>query len=229
MTMTAGSPSLRRRVITVTRTSGTAAGDPAATDYAYLESSYDAMPLGVQAFIPASDPGTGGIPAALLGMTRTDDPVMKAGWRGDNLGSIAESAKAICALMGPYSLGGSKALWLSTYNWFRLEQELESLGRVMYDPESTKVFGTPAIRLLTPNGSVPVVSDPYTPNTAGFRLDHSEIEVHHVKPIIHIVDDDGLTAVRMTSDDGIQVDIRSWTENIIQRPFTCGRFPITAL
>lgn len=214
-------------VLTVTRNSGTVAGDPAANDYLYLESSYDALPYGVQAFIPAADPGTGSVPAALLGMTRTDDPVMKAGWRGDNKGSIAESAKDLAATMGQYFTSSTSALWLSRYNWFRLEQELSGEGRVVRDQRAEAVFGTPALSLITPEGAVPVVSDPYCPNDAGFMLDHEQIEVHHVDPLIHIVEDDGLPALRMTADDGIEVRIRGWSENIFQRPFKCGRFPIS--
>lgn len=213
-------------VITVTRSSGTSAGDPAATDFAYLESSYDALPKGIQAFIPASDPGVGGVPAALFGMTRTDDPVMKAGWRGTWEGSIEESAKNLAALMGQYFTSEASGLWLSRYNWFRLEQELTAQNRKIMDQKATAYFGTPALALLTPEGEVPVMADPFCPNDAGFLLDHEQIEVHHVDPVIHVVDDDGLGALRMTADDGIEIRLRGWSENIIQRPFKCGRFPV---
>ena len=214
--------------ITVLRLSGSGSGtDPAVNDYVYLEGAYDAMPLGVSAFIPASDPGTGGVPAALLGMTRTDDPVMKAGWRGTWQGSIEESAKYLVTLMGQYFDRFSSALWLSDYNWFRLEQELTAQGRKVIDARATQVFGSPALALLTPGGEVPVVADSYLDNSTGFILDMSAIEVHHLDNLIHIVDDDGLGLVRQAADDGVEIRFRSWSENIIQRPFKCGRFPIT--
>lgn len=212
-------------VITVTRVAGTTT-DPAVNDYVYLEGAYDAFPLGVQAFIPASDPGTGGVPASLLGMTRTDDPVMKAGWRGDWQGSISESAKALAADMGQYFDSVNSALWLSRYNWYRLEQELTAEGRVVRDQTATARFGTPGLVLQTPEGDVTVVSDPYCPNDAGFFLDGSTWETHHLDPLIHVIDDDGLVAIRMTSDDGIEIRLRSWSENICQRPFKNGRFQI---
>jgi hypothetical protein len=214
--------------IALTRMSGAGAGvDPAANDYVYLEGAYDAAPLGVSAFIPASDPGTGSVPATLLGMTRTDDPVMKAGWRGTWQGSIEESAKYLIALMGQYFDRFNSCLWLSDYNWFRLEQELTAQGRKVIDARATQVFGSPALALLTPGGEIPVVADSYLDNSTGFILDMSAIEVHHLDNLIHIVDDDGLGLIRQSADDGVEIRFRSWSENIIQRPFKCGRFPIT--
>jgi hypothetical protein len=210
--------------LTVTRLSSTT--DAAALDYLYLEGAYDAFPLGVQAFLPATDPGVSGVPATLLGMTRTDDPVMKAGWRGDWQGSITETAKALAADMGQYMDSTTTALWLSRYNWFRLEQEQTAEGRVIRDQSATARFGSPGLVLQTPEGDVTVVSDPYCPQNAGFFLDNSTWETHHLDPLIHVVDDDGNVAIRQTADDGIEIRLRSWSENICQRPFKNGRIQI---
>lgn len=207
--------------ITVTRLTGST--DPAANDYVYMSGTYDSFPLGVDAFIPASDPGTGGVPASLLGMTRTDDPVMKAGWRVGWQGSIEETIKLLCALMGQYVDQESSVCWVSHYNWFRLEQELTAQGRKVIDARATQVFGSPALLILTPDGNIPVVRDPYLANDRFYVLDMSEIEVHHLDPLIHVADDDGLGAIRQTADDGIEIRLRHWGENIIQRPFKCGR------
>lgn len=208
-------------VITVSRQSGT--DDPAANDYVYTEGSYDAFPLGVGAFIPASDPGTGGVPATLLGMTRTDDPVMKSGWRVDWQGSIEETAKYLVSLMGQYFDRENTVMWVSRANWFRLEQELTAQGRKVIDARATQVFGSPALLLITPEGEIPVVSDSYMVQDCFYLLDMSTIEVHHLDNLIHIVDDDGLSLIRQTADDGVEIRFRSWSENIIQRPFKCGR------
>lgn len=214
----------RTGVLTVTRESSTT--DTAQNDYLYLEGSYDAFPLGVSAFIPADDPGSNGVPTSLLGMTRTDDPVMKAGWRGAWQGSIEESAKLLVADMGQYFDSMDSALWLSRYNWFRLEQELAAQGRVVRDQSAQARFGTPGIILQAPEGDVTVVSDPYCPPDAGFLLNNSTWETHHLDPLIHVVDDDGLPAIRQAADDGIEIRLRSWSENICQRPFQNGRFEI---
>jgi len=211
-------------VITILQVSG--ALDPAVSYYVYLEGAYDAFPLGVQAFLPASDPGTGGVPASLLGMTRTDDTVMKAGFRGTWQGSITETAKLLAADMGQYFDSTESALWLSRYNWFRLEQEQEAAGRVVRDQSAIARFGAPGLVLQTPEGDVTVVSDPYCPSDAGFMLNNSTWETHHLDPLIHVIDDDGLAAIRQTSDDGIEIRLRHWGENICQRPFQNGRIQI---
>jgi hypothetical protein len=209
--------------VTVTRVTGTTGSDPAPDDYVYMKDTYDAFPLGVSAFIPGSDPGVNGVPAALLGMTRTDDPVMKAGWRVTWQGSIEETIKFLCALMGQYVDNESTVCWVSHYNWFRLEQELTAQNRKVIDARATQVFGSPALLILTPDGNIPVVRDPYLENDVFYVLDMSEIEVHHLDPVLHIADDDGLGAIRQTADDGIEIRMRHWGENIIQRPFKCGR------
>lgn len=209
-------------VITMDRTTGSS-NDWAANDYIFQDGNYDAVVNGVQAWIPSADPAT-----TLLGMTRTDDPVMKAGWRGDDEGSIEESALALCADMGQYFNDAASGLWLSRYNWFRLERELESKNRKVVDSKASEYFGTPALVLLTPEGEVPVMADPFCPSDAGFLLDHSSWEIHHMEGLPHVVVDDGLTAVRTgDTSPGIKIQFRAWWEVVCFRPFSNGRFPIS--
>lgn len=214
-------------VITVTRLTGSGAGvDPAVSDYVYMNATYDSFPIGMDGFVPASDPGTGGVPATILGMTRTDDPTMKAGWRVTWQGSIEETIKYECALMGQYVNQESTVCWISRYNWFRLEQELTAQNRKIIDARATQVFGSPALLILTPEGDIPVVADPYLGNDRGYLLDMAVIETHHLDNLIHVVDDDGLSLIRQTSDDGVEIRFRSWSENLVTQPFRCGRFQI---
>jgi hypothetical protein len=214
-------------VITVTRLTGAGAGvDPATNDFVYQNGTYDSFPLGIDAFIPASDPGSGGVPATLLGMTRTDDPTMKSGWRVTWQGSIEETAKFLAAIMGQYVDAENSVCWVSRFNWFRLDQELTAQNRKVIDARATQVFGSPALLLITPEGNIPVVADPYLGNDRGYILEMSQLEVHHLDGLIHVADDDGLGAIRQASDDGIEIRLRSWGENICQRPFQCGRFQI---
>lgn len=213
--------------ITVTRLTGAGAPvDPAVADFVYQNATYDGFPLGVDAFIPSADPGTGGVPATLLGMTRTDDPTMKSGWRATWQGSIEETVKFLAAIMGQYLDQENSVCWISRFNWFRLDQELTAQNRKIIDARATQVFGSPALLLITPEGNIPVVADPYLPNDRGYILEMSQIEVHHLDGLIHVADDDGLGAIRQTADDGIEIRLRSWSENIIQKPFNCGRFQI---
>lgn len=213
--------------VTVTRLTGSGAGvDPAANDYVYLKDAYDAFPLGVAAFIPATDPGVGGVPTTLLGMDRSTDVEMKSGWRVSWQGSIEETIKFLCATMGQYVDQENSVCWVSHYNWFRLEQELTAQNRKVIDARATQVFGAPALLILTPDGNIPVVRDPYLGNDCAYILDMSTIEVHHLGPVLGMTDEDGLTALRQTADDGIEIRMRHLGENIVQRPFKCGRAEI---
>jgi hypothetical protein len=138
-------------------------------------------------------------------------------------GSIEETAKYLVSLMGQYFDRENTVMWVSRHNWFRLEQELTAQGRKVIDARATQVFGSPALLLLTPEGEIPVVADSYMRQDCFYLLDMSTIEVHHLDNLIHIVDDDGLSLIRQTADDGVEIRFRSWSENIIQRPFKCGR------
>lgn len=213
-------------VITVSRVAGTTT-DPAANDYVYLEGAYDAFPLGVAAFITSTDPGVSGVPTSLLGLTRTDDVTMKSGWRTDYQGSITETAKLLAADMGQYFDSQSTTMWLSRYNWFRLEQEQEATGRVVRDQSAQARFGAPGLVLQTPEGDVTCVSDPYAPHDAFYFLNGETWETHHLDPLLHVIDDDGLAAIRQTDDDGIEIRLRHMGENLCQRPFMNGRGAIT--
>jgi hypothetical protein len=210
----------------LSRTSGSS-NDWAVSDFLYADGSYDSYLKGVSAYVPSAVPGTGGVAASLNGQDRTADPEALAGWRGTWEGSIEESAKLLCAIMGPYVNRAASALWLSEYNWFRLEQELSAQNRKVMDVKAEAAFGTPALVLLTPKGSVPVMADPFCPNSDGFLLDHSTWEIHHMEPLPHVVMDDGLSMLRATSEDSVEIRFRAWTEAVCTRPMNNGRFPIT--
>ena len=211
--------------VTVERVSGTA-DDVVANDYIYLKDMYDAFPYGVAAVLPATTPGTGGVPASIYGLDRTVDVEMRSGWRATWQGSIEETIKFLCATMGQYVDQENSVCWVSHYNWFRLEQELTAQNRKVIDARATQVFGSPALLILTPDGNIPVVRDPYLGNDVAYILDMSTIEVHHLGPVLGLTDEDGLSALRMTDEDGIEIRFRHLGDNIIQRPFKCGRAEI---
>lgn len=227
-----GSQTTPTATLTVTRLTGAGAGvDPAPNDFVYQADTYGQFPLGVDAFIPKFDPGSAaaiaaGIPTTILGLDRSVDVEMRSGFRVTWQGSIEETLKYLCAVMGPYVDNENSVCWISHYNWFRLEQELTAQNRKVIDARATQVFGSPALLILTPDGNIPVVRDPYLKNDRAYVLDMSQIEVHHLGPVLGMTDEDGLQALRMTQDDGIEIRIRHMGENIIQRPFQCGRAEI---
>lgn len=209
--------------LTVTRQAGTATGDPAATDWIYNYGFYGLAPKGIGAWIPSTDPSA----TTFFGMDRSDEPQMKAGWRGTWEGSIQASAERLVSVMAPYFDPEFSALWLSNYRWWQLKEELTAQGRFYVDQTKSMEFGTSALRMNTPSGDIPVLCDPYCPSDTGWLLRHEDIEVHSTGPLIHLADED-LTALRLSDADGLEVRFRSAAEYAIPRPFMNGRFPISS-
>lgn len=211
--------------LTLTRFSG-AADDWAINDYLYNYGFYDSAMKGVRAFITDSTPGTGGVPASLFSLDRTDEPEMKSGWRGIWQGTIHETILHLVSVMGQYFSPEFSSVWVSPANWFRLAQELRSIGCLMFDSDRSKSFGTKAIVFAAPGGDVTVVSDPFCPNTDAFLLRHSDIDILTTGPLIHLADED-LEALRLSNSDGLEMRYRSLAQMIIPYPFHCGRAPIS--
>lgn len=209
-------------VLTVTRVAGSVTGDPAATDWIYNYKFYGEAPKGIGAWIPATDPSA----TTFFGMDRSDEPQMKAGWRGTWEGSIQASAERLVSVMSPYLDVEFSAMWLSAYRWWQLKEELTAQGRFYIDETKSLEFGTSALRMIFPNGSVPVMCDPYCPNDTGWLLRHSDIEVHSTGPLIHLADED-LSQLRLSDADGVEIRYRSAAEYAVPRPIHSGRFPIS--
>jgi hypothetical protein len=181
---------------------------------------------GVQSFITASKPGTGGVPASLFGMDRTDEPEMKSGWRGTWEGSIQDTIMRLASVMGQYVDPDFSSVWLSSTKWYQLQTELKASGTLNYNTDKRKEFGTNVITFNTPQGDVNVASDPFCPSTDVFLLRHGDIEIHTTGPLIHLADED-VEALRLSDADGLEVRYRSLAQLIIPYPFLCGRAPLS--
>lgn len=220
-------------VITATRVAG-AADDVAVNDYIYPQGAvsgatnfYDAGLKGVDAWITSVKPGTGAVPATLYGMDRTDEPEMKAGWRGVDQGSIMDSAECLVSdVMSQYMDPEFSALWLNTGNWYRLKQELTADGRFFEDQEKSMKWGTKVLKMITPAGDVAVACDPYAPSDTGFILDHSTWEINTTGELIHLAEED-LEALRLSDADGLEIRYRSMAVMRCKEPWKNGRFPIS--
>lgn len=211
--------------LTLSRTSG--AGDEwLAGDYIYRYGFYDAGMKGIQAWLPATTPGTGSVPATLFGMDRTDEPEMKSGFRGVWQGSIRETILHLVSVMGQYYSPQFSSVWVSPANWFRLSQELLSIGALTYNTEKERSFGTKVITFACPGGDVNVVADPFCPSTDVFLLRHSDIDIVTTGPLIHLANED-LDALRLSDADGLEMRYRSLAQMIVPYPFHCGRAPIS--
>lgn len=197
-------------------------------DFIFVDGNRDLMLTGIQSYIPASDPGVGGVPATLNGVDRTERPNLLAGWRGTDEGSIEESAKSLVSKMGRYGKMPTSALWLSYSNWRKLEAELGA--RAYRDEKAAARFNTSALILQTPKGDVPVVAGPYVPSTFGLLADHSNARLYHLGAFPHMRMDGGHAGVRLSwasDEDGEGIEYRAWPEFVVPDCSGYGRFPIS--
>lgn len=211
--------------LSLSRTSGTA-DDWAINDYLYMDGFYDASINGVQSFITASTPGTGGVPTTLYSLVRTDEPEMKSGWRGVYQGSIHETIESLCSVMGQYIDTDFSACWLSSGRWFELKQELSAMGRFVKNDQKSLQFGTGVMTLTTTSGDINIAMDPYCPSSDAFLLRHDDIEIHTTGPLIHLGNED-LDALRLSNADGLEIRFRSLAQSLIAHPFLHGRAPLS--
>lgn len=208
-------------VLTVTRTTG-AANDVAATDKIFRSGFKNTGMTGLGLWVPSSDPSS----TPFMGVDRSDEPQFLGGWRGTWEGSISESAERLVNVMSQYFQPDFSSLWLSSYRWYQLKEELTAQGRFYKDDLKSQEFGTVTLTMDTPGGPVPVAMDPFCPNDTGWLLKHDEIEIHTTGPFIHLCDED-LEALRMSDDDALELRYRSLAEVIVPRPIYHGRFPIS--
>ena len=207
--------------LTLTRFSG-AADDWAINDYLFNYGFYDSAMKGIQAWIPSATPSA----TLFFGMDRSDEPEMKAGWRGVWQGSIRETILHLVSVMGQYFSPQFSSVWVSPANWFRLSQELLSIGCLTFNEERSKEFGTKVITFAAPGGDVSVASDPFCPSTDAFLLRHGDIDIVTTGPLIHLANED-LEALRLSNSDGLEIRYRSLAQMIVPYPFHCGRAPIS--
>lgn len=212
--------------VTLTRVSGTA-NDLAADDYLFVVGSKDAYMPGIPTFIPSADPSD-----TLYGVTRTANPAL-SGWRFPFKASISETIQRAFSTMGRWvnRAAGRFLVVLSTTDWLLLSMERE--GRVFEDPGAMQKWGLEGLTVRTPFGPITCVAIPQLPDGRGYIIDWSSWQLYTLKNLPHVVDEDGMTFVRMGIDtpdgykngDGIAMQLRIWKVLLCLQPMSNATFP----
>lgn len=213
-----------------TFTTDVAAADAAivAGDHVVRQGNVNVLAKGVPAWIPTAAPTS----ATFFGLDRTLLPQQKvAGWRGTWKGTIEETVKALDARIRRANQRG-KVLWLSYSNFNRLDLELGA--RAIRDAEKgSSSFGSATLKMTTPGGGVTVKTGPYCPETHFWLLDMSTWKIHTLLSVPHLVQDDGLGAMRIgggdasQAQDGIEIRFRAWWQPVCDKPYANGCGPIS--
>lgn len=201
----------------------------AATDHIVRQGDLDAYVKGVPAWIPSADPTT-----SFFGVDRTNYPQKLGGWRQSWLGSIEETAKKLDSKIRRVSQR-PKTLWLSFANFNRLDLELGARGYRKEDG-GKGTFGRSSLMMSTPGGGVEVKAAPYLGDDVGFLLDMSTWKICTLGALPHLVQDDGLSAIRIGAaatgasngaEDGIEIRLRAFWQLVCMCPFANGRIAIS--
>lgn len=195
----------------------------ASGDHAVTEGDLD----GIVAGIPKWIPGTGA-PADMFGVVRTGDVQKLSGWQGSWLGSIEESAKILDSKIRRVNQS-PKTLWLSYENFVRLDLELGARA-IREADKGSHSFGSMSLKMLSPGGGLEVRTGPYVPEGYAWMLNMKDWEIHTLGKLPHMVQDDGLTAVRVgfgsSAEDSIEMRLRAFWALVCVNPFAQGVFPI---
>jgi hypothetical protein len=212
--------------VTLTRTSG-AAGDLAANDYLFVVGSKDAYMPGIPTFIPSADPSD-----TLLGVTRTGNPAL-SGWRFPFKSSVSETIQRAFATMGRWvnRAADKFVVCLSTTDWLLLSMERE--GRVFENPGAMQKWGLEGLTVRTPFGPITCIAIPQMADGRGYIIDWSSWKLYTLKNLPHVVDEDGMTFVRLGIDtpdgykhgDAIAMQMRIWKVLLCLQPMSNATFP----
>lgn len=198
----------------------------AATDFIYVKGDYSVQPTSISSWIPSSYTGLAAENFLSAGAGARDTyPVAYAGWNGAWKNSIEETIKDLAANMAQYIDPLSAEVWLSPYNFFRLEAEMGV--RLFREQGGTAIAGYSNVKIPTAAGTLPVMVDPFIPDSFGAIHDMSTWELHHLGPFIHRITDDGKDGQRETDYDATEYRFRSWHELACGKPIRNGRFVIS--
>lgn len=76
------------------------------------------------------------------------------------------------------------------------------------------------ISVVTPAGTLKLISDQDCPTDLGYGVLMAEHAIRHLEGLPHIIRDDGRPSLRLTSGDGIEIQMRAWW-NYRQRMPSC--------
>jgi hypothetical protein len=206
-------------------------GNPSAwgtnTDYLYVEGDRSGTTIstwtGVQQYIPSSAPSSG---ESFQGLDRSPMPNYLAGWRGTQYATNEESLQQLAVTMAPFlsAIKGKSEIWMHP-KAFHVTQA-EAGARLVRDQGEGAVLGYTKCKLASAMGDIPIMTGPFCPKSTAFMLDWSTWSLHTLKPLLHLINEDGNEILRKAAADEFEMRWRSWAELLCDEPVKNGRVAV---
>lgn len=169
-------------------------------DFLYNSSDYDAVPRGLESWLPTSDPLTSD---SYLGVNRSSDNLRLAGHRldGTGYGTLKEVSQDLAMLVGRIAKG-DKAGMLNPIKWEQLSKDLGT--KAVRDPSDKATFGYSFIVQSSSCGEIKWYPDVDCPTNRMYILNPKGIFLKHLGKVPHVCDEDGLILRAATNADAYQ-------------------------
>jgi hypothetical protein len=201
---------------TVTLTSAAAITSFADSDYLFaaagaVAGTYtpdNSCVSGLGGWLPMTAPTVGG-GDSWFGVDRAADVGRLAGWRVNATNNTIEENLLTLGTKIVRAGGKPDAILMSPANWANL---VKSMGtKVLRDQGGTATAGFEYVNFALPSGICKVYADPECPANRGYALEMKSWMLRYLGPgIPHVVMDDGLSSLRQSASDGVEIRGRYW-------------------
>lgn len=159
----------------------------AAGDFIFRAGDYDAMPMGLQGYLPASAPTS----TLFLGVDRSQDPSRLGGVRHNGLSQPIDEALIDLASKIAVEGGAPDYCFVNNAQYRALQKLLGSKVQYTRAEAATKagaVIGFDAIKIQGDAGEIKVIADRNCPSQVGFMLTLNTWKLYSLDPAPHIFD-----------------------------------------
>lgn len=207
---------------TVTLTSAAAITAFADNDYLFEKGdSGNIKMMGLAGWVPLTAPTS----TAFFGLDRSVDTTRLGGVRVDNTSaSIEDNIMTVAERV--FRVGGKPdCVFLNPVNFTTLSKSYSA--KIEFEGGGgSATIGFETIKVATSAGVVKVYPDPDCPTNRGYVLTKKTWSFHHMLGAPHIVEDDGLMAVRIDGKDAIMVRGRCYGNLACNAPAWNGVFSV---
>ena len=172
---------------------------------------------GVAGGVPPNDPGVGGTPAALFGVTRTTDPTRLAGIRIAGGGGVME--EVVFDAVAEAHINGAQpdTLFMNSRKFAELQKSAYAKTWMTVNTDIPGI-GYKALSFPTDYGDIKVLSDPNCPVSKGYLLARDSWELKSLGEFPHFATDEGLKYMRLATSDAIEFRIRGFWNLMCDKP-----------